>query len=74
LRFEALNPLPAGRLRKPDAIGQFGDRNVGVVLQGPENFAVDGIHFSRNPDIVKFDQALRIAEEYNSSISGILAR
>jgi hypothetical protein len=42
--LEPLDALPAWRLRQPDTIGQFRDRDVGVVLQHGQNFSVDRIH------------------------------
>ena len=42
--LELLDALPAGRLRKPDAVGELRDRDVRVGLQDGEDLPVDGIH------------------------------
>ena len=47
LRFEPLDALPTGCLRKPDAVGDLGDRESRVLLKQDEDLAVDGIHLAK---------------------------
>jgi hypothetical protein len=40
--LQTIDPAPAWRLRELHALGDFGRRQVCIVLQQPEDFAIDG--------------------------------
>ena len=42
--LEPLNPLPARRRGQADPLADLGDGQRGVLLQGQEDFAINGIH------------------------------
>ena len=44
LLFQTLDTFPARRLRQADFVGQFGDGNRRVSLQGGKDFAINRIH------------------------------
>ena len=44
LGFQALDALPARGRGEAHPLADFGDRKRGVLLQGGEDFLVDGVH------------------------------